>query len=150
VSGIAALPLHSSFFFPFPPLLSEDFHATTVHDLRLHAMSRGAFGRPHSRGVSSAPPIRRCTFTSDQRASTKALSSSDNRHHGSSQTLAPGADRHGGRGMWYRKDIDIFGSNRRSLWRKSVHCTSDGSTPPGRKVGTRSFSDHTGVARLPD
>src|SRR5208282_612434 len=38
--------------------LAEDSHARTLHNLRLHALSRGPFRRTHSAGISSAPPIR--------------------------------------------------------------------------------------------
>jgi len=115
----------------------------------IYEMSRGSFGRAHPAGVSSAPPIRRSTFHSDRGATAKTLSGANHCHYGSGQTLAAGADRHGGRGVRDWQDTDPARSHSCPRRRKSVHRLSDGSTTPGGEVGAGSVSDLAGVARVP-
>src|SRR5580692_4287451 len=67
-SHLRCLVLHVPQNCPFSSSLAvvtEGFYVRSEHHLRLHEMSRGPFGRPHSAGISSAPPIQRCSFTQD-------------------------------------------------------------------------------------
>jgi hypothetical protein len=131
-------------------LVAKDLYTRTLHHLRLHAHTRRPLGRTHSSRVSSASPIRRSSFTSDRRAATKTISCTDHRDHGSGQTLAASAHRHGRCGMRYRQDADLARSNPCPPRRKSVYGLSDGSTTPGRKVGAGSVSDNARPTRVPD
>ena len=51
--------------------------------------------------------IRGSSFTPHRRVVAKAISRTSDRDHGTRQTLATGADWHGGRGVRYRQDADF-------------------------------------------
>ena len=93
--------------------IDQGFHARTVHDLRLHESQRWLARDTHPRAVSGATASRRPSFTASRRVVATPISCPNNRDHGGCQTLAAGANQHGGRRVRHGQDADLAWGNPR-------------------------------------